>query len=671
MSTADYKPVLVRDSNLCFTDKLQYGVLKGAQNNTVQILAANTVSSSVISWNITLPSENTALNRRVLCESTITLMNDFFYAYPSAPADAFKFNWMSVIGAGANKPLKVNGSNVLVKAGAPNFVTVNGPSAYPFHSCLSTMQCTINNQTVSQQIADVLPFLTTVNDFENNLNEMCPHQRDTYFNMNDSMYGALNNPYGAYNQSSQQSTNNGAYDIEYYYIDVAGANVPVKITPQTVGDGNKSYKVLIKIRSTEPILMSPFIFNGCNDGAAMYGIQNLNFTFNVGSATRCFRSSIPNYATNAAVTAAPTTAASGTFGWVGSGFQYVSGINGYQPFASQLHLNYLTPFSSQMLTSRNVVPYMAINRFITNISNTQIPANSTNGAPMPEFQSTFQSVNLSSIPDKIALCVRLRKGLKTNQTADWNCVIKKVSISWNNSQGLLSSANMIDLYRMSREAGSNLNFLEYSGRSVQANTPFLYDTVGGTDPAGSNSAYIPTVGSVVILDLSKHIQLDSDWFAAGSLATTQLLITVTWAYQNTTVSLPADCLEGVLATFDSGILVNERGTTSTFVGILNKTEVLEVSASEEYFNDADIQRLVGGSFFGSLKSGLSSAWNSIKPIVNQLAPIAKTVMNQIPHPYAQQGAKVLEALGYSKHRQIGNGTSGGGMSGGGMNKRVN
>ncbi len=650
MSTADYQPVLVRDSNLCFTDKLHYGVLKGAQNNTVQILSANTVSSSVISWNITLPSETTALNRRVLWEGGVTLMNDFYYAPPTG--ETFKFNWMSVIGVGANEPLKKNGSSVWVKAGTTDFVAINGPASYPLHSCLSTMQCTINNQTISQQIRDVLPLLNTVNDFENNLNEMCPHQRDSYMNIGDNMYGALNNPYGAYNQSTQESTNNGAYDVEYYFIDKVNApNVITKINPTSEGNVSTLYSVLIKIKSTEPLLMSPFIFNNSNEGSAIYGLQNLNFTFNVGPANRVWRTSVPNYTTSAAVIAAPTTAASGTFGWVGSGFQYVSAVSGYQPFTSSLHLNYLTPFSSQMLSSRNVVPYMAINRYITNIPNALIAANTVNGAPMPEYQTSFQSVNLSSIPDKLALCVKPRNSLKTKQTADWNSVVKKVSISWNNSQGLLSSANTQDLYRMSKEAGSNLNFVEFSGRSNQANPPFLSDQT-------LNAKYISTVGSVVILDLGKHIQLDSDWFAPGSLATSQLLVTITWAYQDQ-AQLNADSLEGVLFTIDSGILVNERGTTSVFTGILNKSEVLEVSASEEYFNDGDIKRLVGGSFFGSLKSGLSSVWNNIKPIVNTLGPIAKNVLANVNHPVAQTGSKVLEALGYSKYRQIGNGVSGG------------
>ena len=54
-----------------------------------------------------------------------------------------------------------------------------------------------------------------------------------------------------------------------------------------------------------------------------------------------------------------------------------------------------------------------------------------------------------------------------------------------------------------------------------------------------------------------------------------------------------------------------------------------------------MHRLIGGSFMDRLKSGFR--WISSK-----LSPI-KHVLEHIPHEYAQKGAKVLDALGYSKY----------------------
>jgi hypothetical protein len=55
---------------------------------------------------------------------------------------------------------------------------------------------------------------------------------------------------------------------------------------------------------------------------------------------------------------------------------------------------------------------------------------------------------------------------------------------------------------------------------------------------------------------------------------------------------------------NSGVFVCERGTSSTYTGILTKQDVLEASQQDHYTHD-DVKRLVGGGFFDSIKSGLS------------------------------------------------------------------
>ena len=90
----------------------------------------------------------------------------------------------------------------------------------------------------------------------------------------------------------------------------------------------------------------------------------------------------------------------------------------------------------------------------------------------------------------------------------------------------------------------------------------------------------------------------------------------------------------------SGVFVNELGSSSTFVGLLTKSDVLDALQQEPYSHD-QIKRLVGGSFLNSLKSGMH--WISSK------LPHVKHALQMVNHPIAETGAKVLGALGYGKH----------------------
>ena len=52
--------------------------------------------------------------------------------------------------------------------------------------------------------------------------------------------------------------------------------------------------------------------------------------------------------------------------------------------------------------------------------------------------------------------------------------------------------------------------------------------------------------------------------------------------------------------------------------------------------------MVGGGFLDNLRSSLG--WITSK------LPMVKHALSNIPHPYAQTGAKVLDAIGYAKPR---------------------
>ena len=92
-------------------------------------------------------------------------------------------------------------------------------------------------------------------------------------------------------------------------------------------------------------------------------------------------------------------------------------------------------------------------------------------------------------------------------------------------------------------------------------------------------------------------------------------------------------------TMNTGVFVNEKGTSSTFTGLLTKPDVLAAPTQQPYTH-SEIRRFVGGSYLSGLK--LAMGWVSSK------LPFVKGVLNNIPNEYAQTGARVLGALGYGK-----------------------
>ena len=151
---------------------------------------------------------------------------------------------------------------------------------------------------------------------------------------------------------------------------------------------------------------------------------------------------------------------------------------------------------------------------------------------------------------------------------------------------------------------------------------------------------IPTTGSVVVLDFGTHVQLTEDYLAPGSLGQFHLQVTVS-AYNNDPIPWNQGDWELVVIPMNSGVYEIERGVANLYTGLLTKSDVLEASEGQEPYSKATVRRMVGGGFLDTLKSSLG--WITSK------LPMVKQVLSNIPHEYAQKGAKVLDAVGYGKH----------------------
>jgi hypothetical protein len=563
MSSSDFEKVCVQDDVLNTTDKVRYAVFKGAQNITPAQYNAISTSNSSITWNIQLPSESTVFSRRIMVRANISvkITGDFAATAP-------------------------NGS-VLVNYG---FASALGP--FPLQSLCNTIQATINNNTVSQNQRDVMFQLLRFNDRRElaKYNNSCPNMYDSYLDYDDAL-GTNNNPLGGWNNVSndQDFQPRGAFVLD----SITGNEPKGSIASNT-------RNVILNFTTTEPLMLSPFIWcDPKSNNQGMYGVQTLNFVFNLGLPNRVVRLankdlfdggiatiSLPNQAINNA----------------------------------QLVMEFFTRQPSDLVSSRNVVPFAEYPRYLTPMTALGVGASTS---------VNFQSIQLNSVPDKLIICCRKVLSSQTAFDSDSFLPISAININFNNKAGLLSSARQYDLWRMSVESGSNQTYAEFTGfANVGSNVPIV-------DAGASGVKKISTCGSVLCLEMGRHVELD-DVYAPGSIGAFQLQFQTTFT-NNTAVAIDDvnNQYEIVLITMNSGVFTIERGTSQTYTAILSRADVLSVSSQPSY-SKSSVARLVGGSWEDSFKSLCSS--------------IA---------PYAGKAEQVKDLI-------MGNGTSGGGASGGGL-----
>jgi hypothetical protein len=564
MSSNDFKKVLVKDPRLMTTDQIAYAVEVGAQNMTPAQYNAVSESTSSHTYNINVPSEQTLIDRRCIWKSTVVLQ---LTGIPAA-------------------------GQFLVNYGYSDSL-----SNFPLQSLCSVISSTINNNTVSTNIGDILPALMRFHDKRelSRYNGMTPTAFDTTSEYT-SLLGANNNPLGSYaNVADNDLVPRGSWVLD----GISSTNNFVVPTAQVAGDGVAVRNCFVKFTVAEPLLISPWIWaNPQSNNQAFYGIQNLNFQMTIGNANRVWRSATPKTCS------------------------VVSFAN------SQLCFNFLTPKAdgSSMLSSRNCVGYYELPRYI-----------STPGvvcAPGASQVLNTSTISLNQIPDSLIIMVKKPQDLLTNTDPDFCLCVEKININFNNSSGILASANVNDLYRYSVENSSNQSYLEFTGAAN------INDNATGF---GKN---ISTSGSYLMLKFNKDIQIAESYYSSGSLGQFVLQIQLTVRNQTANNITP----NIVVITKNSGVWCNERGQSSTYTGLLSKSDVLEATTQEAH-SGKDVERMVGGGFLDTLKSVVGTAL----PI---LAPLAGNALRNSSNPYAQTAGSVLGSLGMGK--------SGGGTSGGGM-----
>lgn len=573
----DFDTVLITDSRIeQINDKCTFAIKSGPSSSTFQSFEAVSKSVNTITHNVNVPSESIVVDRNV------SILNEL----------TFEFSFVTTAGI----PVSTDAQTAYLRA---DFLKLLNFNSFPFNSLVNTIQCNINNTSLSINLNDLKPFLTHLMNKEElqKYNGLCP-TLDPVLYTSGVYTDALHSVNRLYSESYVGSLfGNSTVRIKeiksnttnILLVAGTGANLG-KILLQNQGAAiatGSTIKLLITIETIEPIMLSPFIFNGLSqyNNAGLVGINTFNMVFNLDpSASRA----INIFQTEADVIDLGDVACNNV-AYANTNLQL------YAIGKSQIQCCFLSLQPSQLIQSKNSVPYIDYPRYITSASNSVIPSNSS-------LTITSNSLQLNQIPDYILIGIRPTQSNITVKKQHRFYPIKQLNINFNNVSGLLSSATEYDLYKMSVKNGLQKTYLDFTGYAPDAS----FGTLGG---GVLGSKLQQTSGSFIVIDPSLDLSLP-DFYSNGSIGVFSFQVSA--IMENRTGSdIPANSVELVIVCCNAGIFNTVQGSSNTNTGVLNKEIVMNTKSqqSQNSMSSSIYQRLVGGS----LSNSIGSAMRKIAP----------------------------------------------------------
>jgi len=536
--SADFKTTLIKDARLAdITDELSYAVVSGASSNTYQQFSAVSTSNSAISFNIQVPSENIVVSREVLVDT------DVYFT--------------------------INITNVPVGDTAFNYGETDAPQAFPLNSLFTTCSAQINNTNVSCNLQDVLPSILRLNNNRElyRYNGMCPVLPDQSYKEYIDAIGASNNPLGDYQDQSYDGDllPRGAYPIQSFQMvhQIFGGGQDASPVSTNVAD---TWVITGFLHVTEPLLgLSPFIYGEPEyNKQGLVGINAMSFVFNIDSSCKRFWS----------------TANSGYTYSVSLGTQAPQ-----NPFQNcRMLVNFLSTQPTDLISAKNVVPYVDLPRYLS------LQSATGNLAPGATASYQSQNIQINQLPDYFIINVRKPMSQQTVKDSSTFLRINTISVNLNNTSGVLSSATAQDLWRISVNNHSTQSWAEFSGQAQVA------DNLTGL------GSQIATTGSLLILSPAYDLSLP-DYLSCGSIGQYNFQFTVNVTNINNQQVVP----EIVIICVNSGIFTTLSGSSNIYTGILTKQMVLDAKTSEEAVDPVtsiQYKRMIGGSYLNRVASAV-------------------------------------------------------------------
>jgi hypothetical protein len=599
--SADIEKLAVFDARIV-QSRPKYAVDKGALSLTNAPFNSIAATTSQHTYNIYVPSENVFVDRLLRWSSSC--FQQFSVAFGAPPA--------------VGESLVVPGRDFALQR-------------FPLNSLCSTLAATINDTTSVINTQDVLDQVLRLTDYKpNRRDRTCPTMLDKYASYNDA-FATNNSPLGAYDTAALDTDEgNGTFQGLVF---TTPAGVPLgNAAPAFVGANYDAVNgvpvanaataggpatIYIRWRSTEPIVLSPFVFADEHEwDTGLFGINNIQLVMNlVSNPSRSIRS---------------TTRAGRTI----SAVQYNTSIQSFQD--SQVNVQFLTPSLDVPLPPKSVVPYMEFPRYISQSYTIGAGANG-------ELQS--QTITLPQIPDLLIIYAKLdgSVGNTYGQTdADYlfpvanfqsDGVRNPITINFDNFSGLLSSHTAEELYAMSVKNGLDMDWQTWSGLGYSA---------AGSYAGRQQGQRIPLVGGPLVIKPSQDLTLQSG--QAPSLVgnfTLQFRLSVA----NRDTANP-HAVQLYVITANSGFFESIRGSSRIIKGVLSEQDIINAPVAPMGVRGA-LERMVGagtgGLSFGSLSNILSKA----RDIYHATKPAVSAIKGMLPESGTMGKIKgALGAVGY-------------------------
>jgi hypothetical protein len=587
MSSSDIQKIAVFDDRIVQMAP-KYAVEKGALSLTNSPFNAIAANGSQHTYQIQVPSENVFVDRAIDWTSTC------FLSLTVSVAGTFILN----------EPVLKFGTDCAL---AP----------FPLHSLTQTLTATINDTTTTMNTNDVLREVLRLTDLKKNREQRtCPTFLDTYRNYNDC-FGTINSPLNGYeNATTSETLGNGAYSDVFFtdsngnkligngsytigaapqvYNYINGVPVGVNINGSAPPALLMTYPLFIAFKSTEKVILSPFIFSDLNENeTGLFGIQNIQLVFNMNSPSltglngRVLRSTINNGRTLSNLS-----------------YNISASVNGNQsPFGgSVVNVQFLTPSLDLALPPKSIVNYMEFPRYVSAVSGlnvvSQTMATSVNS----------QTITLPQIPDMMIIYVKPQS--YTLNDADYYYPIRKISINFDNYSGMLSSHTPEELYRMSYANGLHMDFQQWLGEAKM-----------GT--FGSN---VPLTGGFLVLRPSKDIVLQTGQ-APSLVGNFTFQCQVDFFNTNTVGDPNLTNVNLWIITCNSGFFETVKGSSRILKGVLSESDIINAPIASMQVR-GELNRVVGGASFKNMLGNAMSKAQSILPIVKMVAPLIKPMLPQ-------------------------------------------
>lgn len=521
------RPVEVRDPRTILNNERMYAILKAGSETTYKTWTTTSVSSSSIQFSCPPPSGEVIVDRKVQLVLPIRL---------------------TITGTSPSGQLLLN----------PN---TDAPRAYPISSSIETLKATINNQSMSINMADVIQPLmhyNTCEDLSQTEYSETPNvldQSQAYSNL----YGANRNPLGFYGDSVDQSM------------------MPRGGFPFTIVS-NTQTSAVVDFVATEFLYLSPFYW-GMNNGSGFYNVNAMDFniTFLGNAGNRMWSH---DAVSGSGTTISAITAQFANF--TGTAFSYSTG-------APLMNFCYLTPLETQKLPYNMPItyPYFDVQRFPTDFGGV-ITAGTA-------FTFNSNNIQLSSIPRRMYLFIRERNQdlYNTCQNPDTYFSIENISVQFQNKQGLFASASKRQLYEMSVKNHCKMSWTEWSGDNVY--------------PVGSFANPFGTIGTIICIEFASDIGLN-DIEAPGKLGQYTLQIQGNATNKSARSINPTTY---IVIVSEGTFTIEGLGKSSTNIGVISSQDILDASMSP-FVSYNDVQCVNGGNFLSGLKDFGNKIWSGIK-----------------------------------------------------------